>query len=89
MLKSGLYCNDLGVYSTLNSLPNDKSFDQWKFKAPADNKINATKKLKIVLGRVENIVGKVENAGYRHFLLLPQYLQKASFSGSLKVVIVW
>ena len=38
---------------------------------------------------VENIVGKGENAGYQHFLLLPQCFQRVSFSGSLKVGIVW
>ena len=33
-------------------------------------------------------MGKGENAGYQHFLLFPQYFQKASFSGLLKVGIV-
>ena len=28
------------------------------------------------MGRVENIVGKGENAGYQHFLLFPQCFQK-------------
>ena len=46
-------------------------------------------KLKPVLGRVENIVGKGENAGYQHFLPFPQCFQKPSLSGSLKVGIVW
>ena len=32
-------------------------------KAFADNKINANHKLKFVLGGIENIVGKGENAG--------------------------
>ena len=41
-----------------------------------------------VFDRVENIVGKGQNAGYQHFLLFPQCFQKLSFSGSLKVVIV-
>ena len=45
--------------------------------------------MKLVQGRVENIVGKGENAGYQHFLLLPQCFQKASFSGLLKVGFVW
>ena len=31
----------------------------------------------IVSDRIENIVGKVENTGYQHFLLFPQSLQKA------------
>ena len=48
-----------------------------------------TEKLKFVLGWVENIVEKGENAGYQHFLLFPQCLQKASFSRSLKDEIVW
>ena len=34
--------------------------------------------------RVENIVGKRENAGYQHFLLFPQCFQKPSFTGRLK-----
>ena len=57
-------------------------------KAFADDKINMNQKLKFDMGRVENIVGKGENAGYQHFLLFPQYFRKASFSGSLKVGIV-
>ena len=39
-----------------------------KFKAFADDKINVTEKFKFVLERVQNIVGKGENAGYLHFL---------------------
>ena len=42
-----------------------------------------------VSGWVEKIVEKGENAGYQHFLLVPQRFQKASFPGSLKVGIVW
>ena len=52
-------------------------------------KINSNKKSKLVLGRVENIVEKTENAGYQHFLLFPQCFQKPSHSGSLKVGMVW
>ena len=60
-------------------------------KAFADYKIKVTEILKFVYGtgRVENIVGKGENAGYQHFLLFAQCFQKASFSRSLKVGIVW
>ena len=57
-------------------------------KAFADNKLNLAEKLKFALGRVENIVGKGENAGFQHFLLFPQCFQKAPFKGSLKVEIV-
>ena len=37
----------------------------------------------------KNIAGNGENDVYQHFLLFPQCFQKAPFSGSLKVVIVW
>ena len=55
----------------------------------ADDKIYVTEKLKFVLGRVENIVGKGENAGSQYFLLFLQCFQKASFQELLKVGIVW
>ena len=73
----------------VNPLPNDKFLHWSKLKAFADNKIIETEKLKFVFGRVDNIVGKGENAGYQHFLLFPQCFQKASFQGSFKVGIVW
>ena len=44
------------------SLPNGKISDWSKLKAFAEDKINVTEKLKVVLRRVENIVGKGENA---------------------------
>ena len=34
-------------------------------------------------------MGKGENAGYQHFLLFPQCLQKASYKELLENVIVW
>ena len=54
-------------------------------KGLADDKITATEKLKFVLRRVENSVGKGENAGDQHFLLFPGCFHKVSSSGSLKV----
>ena len=43
---------------------------------------------KFVLDKVENIMGKEENAGNQHFVLFPQCFQTAFSSGSLKVGIV-
>ena len=60
----------------IESLPQDKISDRSKLGAFADDKIDATEKLKFVLGRVENIMGKGENACYQHFLLFPQCFQK-------------
>ena len=79
---------DFGLYQ-INSLPNDKILDWSKLKAFADDKINVNEVLKIGLGKVENVVGKGENAGDQHFLLFPQCFQKPSVSGSLKIGIVW
>ena len=56
---SGLY--GLALYHTT-------ILDWSKLKAFADDKIDVTQKLKFHLGKVENIVGKGENAGYQHFL---------------------
>ena len=58
------------VWEWVNSLQSDKILDWSKFKAFADDK-NLAEKLKFVLERVENIVGKGENACYQHFLLFP------------------
>ena len=71
----------------VNSLPNYKVLDSSKLKAFA--KDNVIEKLKFVLGRVKNFVGKGENVGYQYFLLFPQCFQMSSYTGSLKFVIVW
>ena len=57
-------------------------------KAFADDKLNVAKITISLCDRVENTVGKEENAGYQHFLLFPQCFQKPSL-GFLKVGIVW
>ena len=45
----------------------NKILDFSKLKAFTDNKINVTQKLKFVSGRVQNNLGKEENAYYQHF----------------------
>ena len=72
----------------LNTLPNDKILDHPNLKDFADDKINVTCEMNFVLGRVENIVEKGENAGYQHFLLFPRF-QQASCKGLQKVGIAW
>ena len=71
-----------------NSLPKSKILDQSKLKALEDEKPKLIKMAKIVLDKIENIVGKEENAGYQHFLLFPQCFQKAFSLGLLKAGIV-
>ena len=55
----------------LNSLPNDKILDQSKLKAFADYRLKVIHVTKFVLDKIENIVGKEENAGHQHFLHFP------------------
>ena len=79
------WTNEVSFNDIVNSLPNDKILDWSRLKAFADDKLNLIEKLKFVLERAENIVGKGENAGYQHFLLFLQFFQKASFTEWLKV----
>ena len=64
----------------INPLPNNKTMDWSKVEAFPDERINVTKNLDLLWGRVENILGKGQNYGYQHFLLFPQ---KATFSRSV------
>ena len=75
-------------FKPFNSVPNDKILDWSKFKAFADYKIKLAKMI-FVFYRVENTVGKRENAGYQHFLLFPQCFQTVSHTGSSKAMVVW
>ena len=61
----------------INPLPDDKILGLPKLKAFADEKLNVTQDMKVVFHRIENIVGKEENAGYQHFLLFSRCFQKA------------
>ena len=76
------------VVLKLNLLTNSIILGFSKFKTLADDKIIVIQKLKFGLERIENIVGKGENAGYQHFLLFQQCFQKLSFPEVLKVGIV-
>ena len=42
------------------------------------------KKMKFVCEKLENIVGRGENAGYQHFLLFPTMFEKTFVSEALK-----
>ena len=60
------------LYTTLNSLQNNKILSQSKLTAFADDKVYVTKKIKFIMEWVETIMGKGENAGHQHFLLFSQ-----------------
>ena len=91
MCQNAVLCgNGLIVKAVLRlTLPNNKFLDWSKLKAFEDDKTFVTQKLKFVSGRVENVMGKGENAGHQHFRLFPQCFQKTSYTALLKVVFVW
>ena len=72
------------VWLKVNSLPKDTILNQSKFKAFADKKIKVNKKLKLVLERVETIVGKGENAGLSASSLFPIMFSKGFFPSVVK-----
>ena len=72
----------------LNLYQHEKNFDPSNLEDFVDYKTNVTYKMNFDKGRVENHVGKGENAGCLHLLLFPQCFQRASLSGSLIVGIV-
>ena len=74
--------HDTKQFKVINFLPKGKILDYSKLKASAGVKIFVTQKLNFVIGWVENIVEKGENAGFQHFLLFPRRFQELSFSGS-------
>ena len=61
------------------TLPDNKILVFTKLKAFAEDKFNVAKMRISVFIRLENIVGKGENAGYQLFLLFPQYFFKSLF----------
>ena len=63
----------------VNFLPNGKLLDQPILKAFADDNFKVAQMVQFFFDRVENIVGKGENAGYHQFFLFPQCTQKSSF----------
>ena len=74
---------------SVNPLPNNKILDWSKLKAIADDKMKVLKMVIFVFDMIENIVEKEGNASYQYFLFLPQCFQKAFYSRSLKVRIMW
>ena len=74
----GILGKFIKIFQMINSLPNTKFLDLSKLKVSADDKTNVTENLNFVLGRVDNIAGKRENA----FLLFPQCFHKAPYTWS-------
>ena len=73
----------------MNSLLYDKILNLTKFRAFAKDKFSVAQIMSSVSDMEENMVGKGENAGYRHFLLFPLCFQKLYFSDLLKFGMVW
>ena len=63
-------------FSSLSFLNKQQNLAMTKLKAFADDKFSVAYMMISVFDRVENILGKGENAGYQHFLLFPKCFQK-------------
>ena len=72
------------TWNRIKPFSNDRLLDITKLKISADNKINEAQIMISVFDRVENIVRKGGNAGYQHFLLFPQCVQKRFFLWAVK-----
>ena len=77
--------NRYKILSFGKDLTNGKIFARTSLKAQAEIKLNVAKMMNSVFDRVENIVGKEESTGYRHYSLFQQCFSL----GTLKVRIVW
>ena len=73
----------------INPSQNDKFFNRTKLRAFADGKLNFAVIMISLFDRVENSVGKGENAGFQHFLLFPKCFPKLPSLRLLKLWIVW
>ena len=90
--QNAFFATDLDLHclhKVLNSISSYKFLDWSKMKVFADDVFNVVMMIISIFYRVENIVGKGENAGYKHFLLFLQCFPKLSSLGSLKVEITW
>ena len=77
------YCiNNLFLAFSFNPFPEDRILPFSKLKLFADNNFIVAQTVQFFCDRVENIVGKGENAGCPHFLLFAQCFQEVSFTGS-------
>ena len=61
---------NFGSYSYFKPSPNDNTFALSKLKAFAEYKLHVKKTIPL-RDRLENTMGKGENAGNQHFLLFP------------------
>ena len=66
-----------------------QNFSLGKIERNCTRQFNLTERGHFFFDRIENFVGKGENAGYQHFLLFPKCFPKVSDTGSSKFVIMW
>ena len=95
VLVTGLFCRlriflvrkSLKLCLIKNYLPNDKIVEVTKLKSFSDYKLNVAKMMISLFDKVQNTVGKKDNAGDQHFFLFPHtvfqsfLLQSRSKSG--------
>ena len=88
MLKSFSPLADNLVFTSFNSLPDDK-FRLFQTERVCRRQFKFEENGRKLSKRVENTVGEGEITHYEQFLLFPQCFQKACFRAVSKGVIVW
>ena len=66
-------------YIIINTLSKYTILAFSKLIAFADDKFDVTQNIKFIFHKIQNIVGKGENAGYQDSLIFPQCFQKRPF----------
>ena len=84
-----LLAKKCSLLKSINLNQMTKILDMTKLKAFADDKINVAEMTISLSDRVENNVGKGENAGYQHFLLFPQCFPKLSSLTLYQMIKFW
>ena len=83
-----IICYSLQMLNILTLYQTTKNLDVTKKKAFAHNKIKVAKMRISLYDRVENTVGKGENAGNQHFLLFPQCFPKLACGNEFKALLI-
>ena len=75
--------------NNFNTFPNEKILDVSKLKAFADDKLSIARMMISLIDRIENTVGKGENAGYQHFSYIYVVVCKCLQFGQFKNFVIW
>ena len=77
------------IFTNISRYPTGKYEIKTNIKAFTEEKLNLARMRVSLFEQIENSVGKGGNAGYQHFLLLSQCIEKSNLQVLLKTGFVW